>query len=172
MSNPQIAMEEIVLLPHPLDAWRGALEALIACAPGSEFDVAWHLADAAGKLQRAPEELVVGHTEARLINQLMLLSAGRQTGAELEPIRNQYGFMSVAPVIGEPDERHRAGPPTSPESDALRHQPMSQSSSRPAVLDPTAGDPQARTFQGSQPDTTRPAPVRSPEHSAPQFDRS
>ncbi|MCY1366554.1 hypothetical protein D9M69_534560 [compost metagenome] len=172
MSNPQITMEEIVLLPHPLDAWRGALEALIACAPGSEFDIAWHLADAAGKLQRAPEELSVGHTEARLINQLVLLSAGRQAGAQLEPVRNLYGFMRAASAIGEPDEHHRAGPPTSPESDGLRHQSLSLSSSHPAALDPVAGDPQARTFQGSQPDTTRPAPVRSPEHSAPQFDRS
>ncbi|CDF82123.1 hypothetical protein PKB_0755 [Pseudomonas knackmussii B13] len=46
----QNSIEHIDLIPHPLDAWRVALDALIACAPGDATAIAWHLADATRQL--------------------------------------------------------------------------------------------------------------------------
>lgn len=40
-------IEHITLQPHPLETFRQALDALIACAPGSRGDIAAHLYDAA-----------------------------------------------------------------------------------------------------------------------------
>ena len=48
-NHPQLPIEEITLIPHPLDAWRMALNALIAVAPGTSIDIAWHLKDAREK---------------------------------------------------------------------------------------------------------------------------
>lgn len=49
MSNQPHVTEEITLTAHPMDAWRTALDALIACAPGAEAAVQWHLIDALGQ---------------------------------------------------------------------------------------------------------------------------
>jgi len=46
-----MSIEHITLQPHPLDAWRRALDALIACAPGDATAIAWHLVDASSQLQ-------------------------------------------------------------------------------------------------------------------------
>lgn len=172
MSESQLALEEVVLTPHPLDAWRGALEALIACAPGSDFDVAWHLADVARNLHIAPLNLEVGHIEAKLINRLLLLSAGRQAGVKLEAARNRLGLLQVAPVLGEPDERFRVGPPASQELAVLPHPLPRQPSSRHAAPGQAAEAQGNPGFPASQPDTATPVPERSPEPSAPQSDRS
>ena len=51
MSNqPHVVTEEITLTVHPMDTWRTALDALIACAPGDETAIAWHLIDASSQL--------------------------------------------------------------------------------------------------------------------------
>lgn len=50
MANQPHVTEEITLTAHPMDAWRTALDALIACAPGDEAAIAWHLADASSQL--------------------------------------------------------------------------------------------------------------------------
>ncbi|CAD5107214.1 hypothetical protein [Zestomonas carbonaria] len=50
MTHSQLPIEEIELIPHPMDAWRAALNALIACAPGDETAIAWHLVDASSQL--------------------------------------------------------------------------------------------------------------------------
>lgn len=46
MPRFQPPVEHIDLTPAPMDTWRAALDALIACAPGDTSDIAWHLADA------------------------------------------------------------------------------------------------------------------------------
>ncbi len=46
MSRTQPPVEHIDLTPAPMDTWRAALDALIACAPGDTSDISWHLADA------------------------------------------------------------------------------------------------------------------------------
>lgn len=50
MSNKP-PVEHIELTPRPMDAWRAALGALIAIAPGDATAIAWHLADATRQLQ-------------------------------------------------------------------------------------------------------------------------
>lgn len=172
MPDSQLALEKVVLTPHPLDAWRGALEALIACAPGSVFDVAWHLADVNRKLHIAPLDLEVGRTEARLINHLMLLSAGRQVGVNLEAARNGFGLLQVAPLLGEHGAHRRADRPASQEHAAPAHSALGQSSSHHAAPRPAA---EAAGIPGSPaalPDTATPVQERSPELSALQSDRS
>ncbi len=62
-------IEHITLQPHPLDAWRRALDILIACAPGHPADVANHLRDAAMGMGAKPAP---SEQEARLVQRLLI----------------------------------------------------------------------------------------------------
>jgi len=58
MSNPTPIFVEVELQPHAMDTWRLELEKLIAAAPGTEFDIAWHLADVTRQLHSAARTTV------------------------------------------------------------------------------------------------------------------
>lgn len=104
MSNhPQIPVEKIDLLPHPLDVWRASLNALIAVAPGTAADIAWHLNDAREKTLACRDFSAASQGEASLIDRLMLLSAGKLFGHRLDTQQtslNAFGFTHRAPSIG------------------------------------------------------------------------
>lgn len=82
---PQIPVEEIVLAPHPLDAWRAALNALVSLAPGVSADVAWHLEDARRRLLVIRDFTAASETEALLIDRLLLLGAAKLMGKPVMP---------------------------------------------------------------------------------------
>lgn len=73
----QLRVEEIDLIPHPMDAWRAALNALIACAPGDEAAIAWHLADAQAKTQIRLDRSLATPGARQIVDRLMLLGAGQ-----------------------------------------------------------------------------------------------
>lgn len=75
--RPQLRVEEITLMPHPLDHWRLALEQLIAIAPGSAADVSLHLHEAAKGL--SPKPAISVHS-SRLLKQLLILAAAQLNG--------------------------------------------------------------------------------------------
>lgn len=104
MSNhPQIPVEEIDLLPHPLDVWRASLNALIAVAPGTAADIAWHLNDAREKTLVCRDFSAASQGEAMLIDRLMLLSAGKLFGHRVDTQQtslNTFGFTHRAQLIG------------------------------------------------------------------------
>ncbi|HDQ4610526.1 hypothetical protein ACEP28_18230 [Pseudomonas aeruginosa] len=83
-STPQLVTEEIELIPHPMDTWRAALDALIACAPGDISDIAWHLADAHQSSLLLVDRTVASPGAERLIDRLMLISAGRLLNHRLD----------------------------------------------------------------------------------------
>ncbi|WP_312466978.1 hypothetical protein [Stutzerimonas nitrititolerans] len=62
-------IEHITLQPHPLDAWRRALDILIACAPGHPADVGNHLRDAAMGMGAKPS---LSEQETRLVQRLLI----------------------------------------------------------------------------------------------------
>lgn len=104
MSNqPQIPVEEIDLIPHPLDAWRATLNALIAVAPGKAVDIAWHLNDARERTLICRDFSAATQGEAKLIDRLMLLGAGKLVGQRLDTLEathNTFGFTHRAQLIG------------------------------------------------------------------------
>lgn len=83
-TQPQCPIEEIELIPHPLDAWRAALNALIAVAPGNSADIAYHLDDARKRTLICRDFTAATQGEAKLIDRLMLLGAGKLVGQQLE----------------------------------------------------------------------------------------
>lgn len=104
MSNqPQLAVEKIDLLPHPLDVWRASLNALIAVAPGNSADIAYHLDDARKCTLICRDFSAASQGEAILIDRLMLLGASKLVGHRLdtqEAPRNTFGFTHRAQLIG------------------------------------------------------------------------
>lgn len=102
-NHPQMPVEEIDLMPHPLDAWRAALNALIAVAPGVTADIAWHLKDAREKTLVCRDFSAASQGEAKLIDRLMLLGAGKLMSKRLNTqakTYNELGFTHQAPLIG------------------------------------------------------------------------
>lgn len=102
-NQPQIPVEEIDLLPHPLDAWRAALNALIAVAPGASVDIAWHLNDARERTLTCRDFSAATQGEAMLIDRLMLLGAGKLFGQKLDaakqaPHRNALGCREACEI--------------------------------------------------------------------------
>lgn len=103
--QPQVALEEIELIPHPMDAWRSALNALIACAPGDGPAIAAHLAEARQQALVFVDRTPASAGTARLIDRLMLLGAGQLVGQQLkakayQDLRNELGFSHHAPLLG------------------------------------------------------------------------
>ncbi|MCY1345811.1 hypothetical protein D9M68_325410 [compost metagenome] len=80
MTRPQLPIEEIDLIPHPMDAWRAALDILIACAPGDASALAWHLVDAQVQNQDQIDRTPATAGAAVLVDRLMLLGAGQLVG--------------------------------------------------------------------------------------------
>jgi len=81
--KPQVALEEIELIPHPMDAWRAALNALIACAPGDGPAIAAHLAEARQQALVFVDRTPASAGTAKLIDRLMLIGAGRLVSDKL-----------------------------------------------------------------------------------------
>ncbi|MEM5618497.1 hypothetical protein AAHB60_14995 [Pseudomonas aeruginosa] len=84
MPRSQPPVEHIDLTPAPMDTWRAALDALIACAPGDTSDIAWHLADAHQSSLLLVDRTVASPGAERLIDRLMLISAGRLLNHRLD----------------------------------------------------------------------------------------
>lgn len=82
--KPQLMTEEIELIPHPMDAWRAALNALIACAPGDESAIAWHLTDAQAKLNFCVDRTPATAGTRQIVDRLMLIGAGRLISNRLQ----------------------------------------------------------------------------------------
>jgi len=102
--QPQVALEEIELIPHPMDAWRAALNALIARAPGDQAAIAWHLADARQHALVHVDRTAAPYA-AKLVDRLMLIGAGGFVSQQLkakayQELRNVFGFNAEAEVIG------------------------------------------------------------------------
>lgn len=70
-------VEHIDLIPHPMDAWRAALNALIACAPGDGPAIAAHLAEAREHALVIVDRTLATPGTAKLVDRLMLIGAGR-----------------------------------------------------------------------------------------------
>lgn len=100
--KPQIKIEEIELFPHEMDAWRAALDALIACAPGDGPAIAAHLQEAKQQALICVDRTRASDGTAKLVNRLMLIGAGRLVGNRLQAQadRNELGFTRHAPLLG------------------------------------------------------------------------
>ncbi|HBP1199173.1 TPA: hypothetical protein L5S41_005960 [Pseudomonas aeruginosa] len=82
--QPQLMTEEIELIPHPMDAWRAALNALIACAPGDSAAIAVHLAEARQQALVFVDRTAATEGTRKLVDRLMLIGAGRIVGDRLQ----------------------------------------------------------------------------------------
>ncbi|AXL83386.1 hypothetical protein PALA35_01465 [Pseudomonas aeruginosa] len=82
--QPQLMTEEIELIPHPMDAWRAALNALIACAPGDSAAIAVHLAEARQQALVFVDRTAATKGTRKLVDRLMLIGAGRIVGDRLQ----------------------------------------------------------------------------------------
>lgn len=102
--KPQVALEEIELIPHPMDAWRASLDALIACAPGDGPAIAAHLAEARQQALMFVDRTPATAGTRKLVDYLMLIGAGRLVGQKLDAKanrrRNELGFSHHAPLLG------------------------------------------------------------------------
>lgn len=82
--KPQLMTEEIVLIPHPMDAWRAALNALIACAPGDSAAIAVHLEEARQQALVFVDRTPATEGTRKLVDRLMLIGAGRIIGDRIQ----------------------------------------------------------------------------------------
>ena len=82
--KPQLMSEEIELIPHPMDAWRAALNALIACAPGDSAAIAVHLGEARQQALVFVDRTAATEGTRKLVDRLMLIGAGRIVGDRLQ----------------------------------------------------------------------------------------
>lgn len=93
--RPQLRLEEITLMPHPLDHWRLALDQLIAIAPGTPADVCLHLQDATRGQRSKP---VISVHSSRALKQLLILAAAQLHGAAApEPADHTASPSSAQP---------------------------------------------------------------------------
>lgn len=175
-SQPQIPVEEIDLIPHPLDAWRVALNALIAVAPGNSADIAYHLNDARKCTLICRDFSAASQGEAKLIDRLMLLGAGKLVGNRLDSVSakqnssmvNDLGFSCFARTIGEPPAPQPAHHKASPSSvQPLLHRAAQASGGFVTAPAGTAPAPQPLL-----PGEALLEPEHSPALSTPQSDRS
>lgn len=92
-------VEHIDLIPHPMDAWRAALDALIACAPGDACDIAWHLADSQVQVQLLLDRTPATPGVVTLVDRLMLIAAGRLIGTSPAELVEPVSASEAAKVI-------------------------------------------------------------------------
>lgn len=151
MSNQsQIPVEEIVLIPHALDAWRMALNALIAVAPGTAGDIAVHLKEARENTLVFHDRLAATPGEARMIDRLMLLGAGKLVGQQLDQQR-AAGSPHPADHIASASRR-------------VHLHPTQHSSAVPAGSPAAALGEPALSAQQQQPGEATPETARSAAH--------
>lgn len=150
-------VEHIDLIPHPLDAWRAALDALIACAPGDSCDIAWHLADAQAQVLLMLDRTSATPGVVALVDRLMMLGAGRLVGTPRTRRHNEHGFTHQAQflgsaqlALGSPSHQpaHQPGTALSSVHEAQTELPASSS---PASTGPAPHDPEGPESQRSQP---------------------
>ena len=102
MSRTQSPVEHIDLIPTPMDTWRAALDALIACAPGDTAAIAWHLSDAHQSNLLLVDRTIASPGAERLVDRLMLISAGRLLGNRL----SRGEAHQISHRLLEPVRRH------------------------------------------------------------------
>jgi hypothetical protein len=124
MSRTQPPVEHIDLIPTPMDTWRAALDTLIACAPGDTSAIAWHLADAYQSSLIVVDRTVASPGAERLVDRLMLISAGRLLGNRL----SRGEAHQISHRLLEPARRHGAARQPAPDevlamSRRAEHQP-------------------------------------------------
>lgn len=112
MSRTQPPVEHIDLIPTPMDTWRAALDVLIACAPGDTSSIAWHLADAHQSSLLLVDRTVATPGTERLVDRLMLISAGRLLGNRL----HRDDAHRISHRLLEPVRRHAATRQPSPDA--------------------------------------------------------
>lgn len=112
MSRTQSPVEHIDLIPTPMDTWRAALDTLIACAPGDCAAIAWHLSDAHQSSLLFVDRTVPTPGTERLVDRLMLLSAGRLLGNRL----NRDDAHQISHRLLEPFRRHAAARQPGPDA--------------------------------------------------------
>lgn len=170
--QPQVALEEIELIPHPMDAWRTALNALIARAPGDQAAIAWHLADARQHALVHVDRTAAPYA-AKLVDRLMLIGAGGFVSQQLkakayQELRNEFGFKAEAEVIGvdfaAPHGRRPAAQPAPASSPERAAQPTHPASASPASRAPTEQG-QRPAAQAARPGkaSSAPAPESAPQ---------
>lgn len=170
--QPQVALEEIELIPHPMDAWRAALNALIARAPGDQAAIAWHLADARQHALVHVDRAAAPYA-AKLVDRLMLIGAGvfvsqQLTAKAYQDLRNAFGFRPEAEVIGvdfaAPHGHRPAAQPAPASSSEHAAQPTHPASVSPASRAP-AEQGQRPAAQAAQPGkaSSAPAPESAPQ---------
>lgn len=147
--KPQIPFEEIDLIPHPMDAWRAALNALIAVAPGDAAAVVYHLADAQSAVTCCHDRTAATTGEGKIIDRLMLLSAAKLIDTQANSI---CGHAQRALVERTAMERGLSRTAAIRQLRAERRYPIAPESS---VETPHA--PQAMTASCQQPTADRPA---------------
>lgn len=199
MSNtPQIPVEEIELIPHPMDAWRAALNALIACAPGDGPAIAAHLAEARLHALTFVDRTCATPGTTKLVDRLMLIGAGKLVGQRLDAQgalnRNEaetigrrvqvgsLGFITNAPVIGlgyprpaRAGDQQAAGQPT---HSAFAPQPVAAAVPGPALAHEPSAAPvvavhsehPAAAAMPQVPETLAPSPQSAqPAHQNPDL---
>lgn len=172
MFTPQLTVTEITLIPHPLDAWRAALNALIAVAPGTSVDIAWHLTDARERTLICRDFSAATQGEAKLIDRLMLISAGKLLGDKLTPARNHLGLNVEALAIGDFAERRSTARPANPASDVQLDQFSHQANAVDQEHVSTTCAQPHQPSQPQQPGATTPAPSHLSALPTSQSDRS
>ncbi|MFV9492184.1 hypothetical protein ACNUI5_09180 [Pseudomonas aeruginosa] len=117
-----------------MDTWRAALDALIACAPGDTSDISWHLADAHQSSLLLVDRTVASPGAERLIDRLMLISAGRLLNHRLDREEAQQ----ISSRLLERAQRRIAARRPSLDADSCHTSPgcasasVSRSSARPS----------------------------------------
>lgn len=112
MSRTQSPVEHIDLIPTPMDTWRAALDVLIACAPGDTSSIAWHLADAHQSSLLLVDRTVATPGSERLVDHLMLISAGRLLSNRL----SRGEAHRISNRLLEPARRYGAARQPSPDA--------------------------------------------------------
>lgn len=148
-----------------LDAWRKALDALIACAPANGPELSAQLFDAArkaGVIERKPRQ--PSDLQRRLVAKLIFAGEIHSEPAAIVDAAdrfarvNELGFSLDAPAIGEP-RPHRPADRTA--SAAFPRSQAPAESVAPATAASAASDP-APQLPLSQPrDATRHEPAHS-----------
>lgn len=170
--QPQVVLEEIELIPHPMDAWRAALNALIACAPGDGPAIAAHLAEARQQALVFVDRTPASAGTAQLIDRLMLISAGRIVGDQLQGKanigRNEHGFKRQAQLIGVDFAGRQPAAQPALASSAARVAPSEPLASSSTASSAQAVQGQAPASPAAQPGkaSNEPAPGSAPQSEA------
>lgn len=135
MPRTQPPVEHIDLTPAPMDTWRAALDALIACAPGDTSDIAWHLSDAHQSSLLLVDRTVASPGAECLIDRLMLISAGRLLNHRMDREEaHQISFRLL-----EHARRHTAAHQPDPDAASAMSRPTARQPASPDHRQDLAG---------------------------------